>query len=65
MKSPVNSENTYSLHNVNNFNKSLEISVNDIINKYSQLVIEYLKFIYENIKVQNLTYSKFIVIRGL
>lgn len=65
MKSQVNPENTYSLHNVNNFNKILEISVNDVINKYTELVIEYLKFIYENIKVQNLTYSKFIIIRGL
>ena len=65
MKSQANPENTYSLHNVDNFNKTLDISVNDIMNKYTELVVEYLKFIYENIKVQNLTYSKFIVIRGL
>ena len=65
MKSQINSENTYSLHNVDNFNKVLNISVNDVINKYSELVIEYLKFIYENIKLQNKTYLKFIVIRGL
>jgi len=58
-------ENTYSLHNVDNFNKILDISVSDVMNKYSELIVEYLKFIYENIKVQNLTYSKFIVIRGL
>jgi hypothetical protein len=65
MKSQLNPENTYDLHNKDNFNKTLDISLNDVINKYSELVIEYLKFIYENIKVQNLTYSKFIVIRGL
>ena len=65
MKSQGNPENTYSLHNIDNFNKTLDISVNDVVNKYSELVVEYLKFIYENIKVQNLTYSKFIVIRGL
>jgi len=65
MKSQGNPENTYSLHNVDNFNKTLDTSVNDIMNKYTELVVEYLKFIYENIKVQNLTYSKFIVIRGL
>ena len=35
------------------------------MNKFIELVIEYLKFIYENIKIQNLSYSKFIVIRGL
>ena len=65
MKSQINPENTYSLHNVDNFNKVLNISVNDVINKYFQLIIEYLKFIYENIKLQNQTYLKFIVIRGL
>jgi hypothetical protein len=65
MKSHGNLENIYSLHNVDNFNKTLDISVNDVVKKYTELVIEYLKFIYENIKVQNLTYSKFIVIRGL
>ena len=65
MKSHGNPENTYSLHNVDNFNKTLDISLNDITNKYTELVVEYLKFIYENIKVQNLTYSKFIVTRGL
>jgi len=65
MKSQINPENMYSLHNVNNFNKGLDTCVSDVVNKYTELVIEYLKFIYENIKVQNLTYSKFIVIRGL
>ena len=65
MKSHGNLENNYSLHNVDNFNKTLDISVNDVVEKYTNLVIEYLNFIYENIKVQNLTYSKFIVIRGL
>ena len=65
MKSHVNQENIYSLHNVDNFNKTLDINLIDVVEKYVYLVIEYLKFIYENIKVQNLTYSKFIVIRGL
>lgn len=65
MKSQINPENTHSLHNVDNFNKVLNISVSDVMNKYSELVIEYLKFIYENIKLQNQTYLKFIVIRGL
>lgn len=65
MKSHGNYENSYSLHNVDNFYKSLDISVNDVVKKYTELVVEYLKFIYENIKVQNLTYSKFIVTRGL
>ena len=65
MKSQGNTENIYSLHNTDNFNEILDISVIDVMNKYTELIIEYLKFIFENIKVQNLTYSKFIVIRGL
>lgn len=65
MKSVTNHENIYSLHNIDNYNKSLEPIINDVTSKYAELVIEYLNFIYENIKVQNLPYSKFIVIRGL
>lgn len=65
MKTQTNTENTYSLHNVDNFNKIFDKNVNDVMNKYAELIIEYLKFIYENIKIQNLVYSKFIVIRGL
>ena len=65
MKYQGNTENSYSLHNADNFNKTLDISVTYVMNKYTELVIEYSKFIFENIKVQNLTYSKFIVIRGL
>ena len=65
MKTQANAEIIYSLHNVDNFNKSLDKNVSDVMNKYTELIIEYLKFIYENIKIQNLMYSKFIVIRGL
>jgi hypothetical protein len=65
MKSQINQESANSLINADNFNKILNESVNDVMNKYAELIVEYLKFIYENIKVQNLTYSKFIVIRGL
>ena len=35
MKSQLNPENTYDLHNKDNFNKTLDISLNDVINKYS------------------------------
>ena len=33
--------------------------------KYSELLIEYTKFIVENIQIKNKSYSKFIIIRGL
>jgi len=64
MKTQINTENTYSLHNVDNFNKILDTDVNGIMDKYTELLMEYLRFVYENIKIQNLTYSKFIIIRG-
>lgn len=65
MKIQTNTETTHSLHNVDNFNKILDKNANDVMNTYMELIIEYLKFIYENIKIQNLVYSKFIVIRGI
>ena len=66
MKTENNLETDYSLHNLNNFNKTFDVDINnDIMNKYIKLVIEYLKFIFENIKIQNLSHSKFIIIRGL
>ena len=34
MKTQTNTENTYSLHNVDNFNKIFDKNVNDVMNKY-------------------------------
>jgi hypothetical protein len=66
MKTEINIETDFSLQNINNFNKTFDVNINnDIMNKYVELVIEYLKLILENIKIQNLQYSKFIIIRGL
>ena len=66
MKTEINLENDFSLQNINNYNKTFDVNINnDIMNKYIELVIEYFKFIFENSKIQKLTYSKFIIIRGL
>jgi len=62
------SENNYSLKNTDLFNKNLNIETNKIIQLYSELVIQYFKFITENnnnIKAKNLYLFAFIITRGL
>jgi len=65
MKNIVNQEMKYSLHNSENFKKELEPEIGDVIEKISGLILEYFKFIVENIKLRNSSFSKFIIIRGL
>jgi hypothetical protein len=65
MKTLTNKEVNYSLHNSENFKKELESDISDVIEKISELFIEYFKFIIENIKLKNSRFSQFIIIRGL
>lgn len=65
MKTIVNKEINYSLHNSDNFKKELEPEIGDIINKISLLFLEYFKFITDSIKLKTSGFSKFIIIRGL
>jgi hypothetical protein len=58
-------ENDFSLMKPENYKKDLEYNLSEIINKYAQLIIEYTRFIHENIKVKNKSFIKFIIIRGL
>ena len=62
----VNSSNNhFSLTNSENYYSSLENSSNEILDKYINIICEYLKFIIENIAMKNKHYFKFILIRGL
>ena len=62
----INKDKNYSLHDTENYKKELVCTVSDVTSKYSLLIIEYFKFIQENIKVSsNINLSKFIIIRGL
>lgn len=62
----MSQENTYSLYNVEKFNKTIDVDIHEcILSRYIEVVIDYLNFIIENIKIKNVNYSKFIVIRGL
>ena len=66
MKSETpNKDNSYSLHNNENFKNESFFDINDAIKKYAELIIEYFKFIMENIKMKNINLLRFIIIRGL
>jgi hypothetical protein len=59
-----NTDNIYSLHNLDNYNKNLTNSTHDIIKKYCEIINSFFKIIVENLKVKKNEYSKFIIIRG-
>jgi hypothetical protein len=61
------SANNFSLKNTDIFNKNLNIDTNKIIKLYSDLIVQYFKFIIENknIKTKNISLFAFIVTRGL
>jgi len=61
----ISKENNFSLMNSENYKKDLDYDLSEITNKYAQLIIEYTNFIYENIKIKNINFFKFIVTRGL
>ena len=57
MKSIIsNKDNNYSLQNSENYRKEFNCNISEIIEKYSELIIEYFKFIMENIKIKNLNF---------
>jgi hypothetical protein len=65
MKSLGNKEINYSLHNAENYKKELDSEITYVVEKISQLFIDYFKFITENIKLKKSNLSQFIIIRGL
>lgn len=65
MKSLANKEINYSLHNSENYKKELESEISDVVEKISQLFVDYFKFITDNIKLKKTKFSQFIITRGL
>ena len=61
----TNKDNNYSLHNSENYKSALDCDISEVVKRYSLLIVEYFKFITDNIKIRNTGLSKFIVIRGL
>ena len=66
MKSTISNKDTnYSLNISENYKKELECDVSDVTKKYTALIVDYFNFILENIKISNIHFAKFIIIRGL
>jgi hypothetical protein len=65
MKGIVNKDSNYSLYNIENYKKEFDCQVNVITQKYAELLVEYFKFITENIKIKKENLTKFIINRGL
>jgi hypothetical protein len=55
----------FSLNEINNFNKELDVNVEEVMNKYNELLMEYIHFIFVNIQLTKREYVDFIVTRGL
>ena len=66
MKNVLNSKDIkFSLQKIENYKKNLDTNLNELINTYAQLLIEYFKFIIDNNKIENPQFMRFIIIRGL
>jgi len=62
--SDKNKSNSYSLSDTDNFNSELTVSVEVVMSKYTELLVEYVKFILENVKINKFEYANFIINRG-
>ena len=58
-------DTNYSLNISENYKKELDCDVSDVTKKYTALIVDYFNFILENIKISNINFEKFIIIRGL
>jgi len=58
-------QNNYILNNPINYKKTLNYHWKEIVDKYLELIMEYIKYIFENIKIKKTNLSKYIMIRGL
>jgi hypothetical protein len=61
----VNEIPQYSLTNIENYKHTLQCSMQDILTKFVSVIIEYMKFMSEKIKMKNKHYYKFVFERGI
>jgi hypothetical protein len=61
----LNDNAHFILYNISNYKMLIENSPTEILNKYVELIIEYMRFISEKIMMKNKTYYRFIFERGL
>jgi len=55
----------YSLADSNNYKAELSCSIDQIMNTYTELVVEYMNFVTENVKIKKKDYANYIIRRGL
>jgi hypothetical protein len=60
-----NSNTNFSLQNIENYKKNIDVKLSEIMEKYSQIIIEYLKYIMKTIEFKKNKIIKFINLRGL
>ena len=65
MKTILNKETNYSLHNSDNYKAVLDADMGEILMKISSLFIDYCKMIHENIRFKNQHLLQFTIFRGL
>lgn len=65
LKTSSDQTQAYSLSNTDNYKLSLSYSLNEILDKYVLVIINYMKLISEKIYIKKHNYYKFIFIRGL
>ena len=65
MKTLVKNDSIYSLHNLDNFYPILETNTAILMNKYSDVILNYFHYIHKNISSKNKVLNKFIITRGL
>jgi len=66
MKTYSNNDITnYSLQNIKNYNKNIDCHFSEITEKYSYIIIEYLKYIMKTIQFKKNKIIKFLILRGL
>jgi len=57
--------NEYSLTNLDNYKTTIDNSLQEVLYKYINLIIEYIKYITDRITINDNNYYKFIIERGL
>ena len=57
--------NELTIYNMECYNTEIDADINEIVIKLHELLIEFIGFITENIKLKNLKIYRFIIIRGL
>ena len=65
LKTSTDQTQLYSLSNTDNYKPTLSYSLNEIVDRYVLVIINYMKLISEKIYIKKNNYYKFIFIRGL